>query len=162
MLSLTVMTIDRRCALRMTVAAAACAALFGIEMPSASSAPTFDDQGYVDSAARCTTPALAFGSTATSRVAICTTADGIEYRGVRLRDGAKLVVAASQSADGAFSAENNGITYLVTAQSLVISAGTKVIRDEPMLDFHTPQAPAVPTTSKAPLPPPLPAEVGGG
>jgi hypothetical protein len=43
--------------------------------------------------------------------------------------------------------------------------GSKVIRDEPMVDFHQPQAPATPppaTTSTTPLPPPLPAEVGGG
>ena len=108
--------------------------------------------------------AVAFGSTATSRVAICKTPDGkFEYRGVRVRDGAKLVVPASRSADGAFTAENYGITYLVTANSLVISAGTEVIRDEPMVDFHGPDAPAASTPKPTtPLPPPLPAEVGGG
>ena len=108
--------------------------------------------------------AVAFGGTVTSRVAICKTPGGqYEYRGVRVRDGAKLVVPASPSEDGAFVAENNGITYMVTASSLVVSAGTKVIRDEPMVDFHgpeAPQAPAAPTTP-TPLPPPLPAEVGG-
>jgi hypothetical protein len=148
-----------------TVAAAACAALLGIGMPSATAAPAFDDQGYVDSAARCTTPdvAAAFGSTATSRVAICKTTDGeLEYRGVRLRDGAKLFVPASRSDDGAFSAENNGITYMVTASSLVISAGTKVIRDEPMVDFHGPEPPQAPDAPATSLPPPLPAEAGGG
>ena len=74
-------------------------------------APVTDGQGYVDSTARCTTPdtAAAFGSTATSRVAICKTPGGqYEYRGVRLRDGAKLIVPASRSADGAFVAKNEG------------------------------------------------------
>jgi hypothetical protein len=132
---------------------------------SATAAPSSDDQGYVDSAARCTTPdvTVAFGSTATSRVAICKTTEGqYTYRGVRVRDGAKLIVPASRSEDGAFVAENNGITYMVTANSLVISAGTQVIRDEPMVDFHGPEAPQAPAAPTTPLPPPLPAEVGGG
>jgi hypothetical protein len=54
----------------------------------------------------------------------------------------------------------------VTLKSLVVSAGNKVIREEPMVDFHGPettQAPAAPplTTPTTPLPPPLTAEVGG-
>ena len=107
--------------------------------------------------------AVAFGSTATSRVAICKTPDGeYTYRGVRLRDGAKLIVPASRSEDGAFVAENNGITYMVTASSLVVSAGTKVMRDDPMLDYHGPESPESPSaTPTTPLPPPLPAEEGG-
>ena len=105
--------------------------------------------------------AVLFGSTDASRVAICKTADGqYEYRGVRVRDGAKLIVPASHSGDG-FVADNDGIIYLVTAKSLVISVGHKVIRDEPMVDFHTPGTPAPSETPTTPLPPPLPAEVGG-
>jgi hypothetical protein len=155
---------------RVTVAAAACAVLLAIGLPSATAAPAADDQGYVDSTARCSTPntAVFFGSTETSRVAICKAPGGqYEYRGVRLRDGAKLIVSASQSGDG-YVADNDGITYTVTSKSLVVSAGTKVIREEPMVDSHTagtPQAPAAPpatSTPTTPLPPPLPAEVGGG
>jgi hypothetical protein len=162
-----VMSSDGLSASRLTLAAAACLVLLAIGVPSAIAAPTSDDQGYVDSTARCATPdvAVVFGSTASSRVAICKSPDGeYTYRGVRVRDGAKLVVPASRSEDGAFAAENNGITYMVTASSLVVSAGTEVIRDEPMVDFHgpeTPQAPASPTPT-TPLPPPLPAEEGGG
>jgi hypothetical protein len=160
------MSSNGRCATRLAVAAAACSVLLGIGVPSAIAAPASDDQGYVDSTARCTAPdvAVAFGGTVTSRVAICKTPGGqYEYRGVRVRDGAKLVVPASRSEDGAFVAENNGITYMVTASSFVVSAGTQVIRDEPMVDFHGPEAPGAPTaTPTTPLPPPLPAEVGGG
>jgi hypothetical protein len=154
---------------RLTVAAAACSALLAFGVPSASAAPAADDQGYVDSTARCTPPntAVLFGSTESSRVAICKTPGGqYEYRGVRVRDGAKLIVAASQSGDG-YVADNDGITYLVTSKSLVVSVGNKVIREEPMVDLHRPrttQAPAAPpptTTATTPLPPPLPAEVGG-
>lgn len=156
---------------RATVVAAACSVLLAIGLPSATAAPTTDDQGYVDSTARCSSPATAvlFGSTDTSRVAICKTSGGqYEYRGVRVRDGAKLIVPASQSGDG-FVADNDGVTYLLTAKSLVINLGDKVIREEPVVDFHrpgTPAAPAAPppptTTPTTPLPPPLPAEVGGG
>jgi hypothetical protein len=161
---------------RLTVATAACSALLAIVVPSATAAPATDSQGFVDSAARCTTPdtAAAFGSTATSRVAICQTPGGqYEYRGVRVRDGAKLIVPASRSDDGGFVAENDGITYTVTANSLVVSVGKQVIREEPMVDYHgpgtpttptatsTPTAPPTTTTPTTPLPPPLPAEVDG-
>jgi len=148
------------------IVAAAWSALLVFGMPSAAAAPATDDQGFIDSTARCTAPAVAvlFGSTETSRVAICKTGDQYEYRGVRVRDGAKLIVPASQSGGG-FVAGNDGITYTATTKSLVVSMGDKVIRDEPMADVHQQGAPAAPppttTTPTTPLPPPLPAEVGG-
>jgi hypothetical protein len=149
---------------RVTIAAV-CPALLMAGIPSAAAAPASDGLGYVDSTARCapSNRAVIFGSTDSSRVAICKAPDGAyEYRGVRVRDSAKLVVAASPSGDG-FVAENDGVTYTVTPKSLVVSLGTKVIRDEPMVDFHRLDAPAATpaTTSTTPLPPPLPAEVGG-
>jgi hypothetical protein len=155
---------------RLTVAAAACSMLLAFGVSPASAAPTTDDRGYVDSTARCTPPntAVAFGSSETSRVAICKASGGqYEYRGVRVRDGAKLITSASQSGDG-YVAENGGVTYTVSAKSLVVSVGNKVIREEPMVDFHRPDTPAAPAappttpTPTTPLPPPLPAEVGGG
>jgi len=203
------------------VAAAATSALVVLGVPLAIAAPTAvppsDSQGYVDSTARCTKPdtAVIFGTTGTSRVAICKTAGGaFEYRGVRVSDGAKLIVTASQSSGGDFIAKNDGVTYTVTATSLTISAGGSTIRTESWTDINTPQSPATsatgttktstpktsaspttsgtttsgtssPTTSSAPtaspsatssvpktsaaqpssavpLPPPLPAEAGGG
>jgi hypothetical protein len=169
---------------RLTVAAAASLALLAIGIGAATAAPATDDQGFVDSTARCTTPnvAVVFGNTATSRVAICKTPGGqYEYRGVRVRDGAALIVPASQSGDGQFIAENQGIRYTVTSSSLGVSAANQVIREEPMVFFHGPQTaqapkqtptPAAPPTTTTPttpttptpttsLPPPLPAEVGG-
>lgn len=161
---------------RMSVAAVACSALFALRVASATAAPATDDQGYVDSTARCTTPetAVAFGSTATSRVAICKSPSGqYEYRGVRVLDGAKLIIPASQSGDGGFVADNDGTTYTVSASSLVVSVSQQVIREEPMVDFHTPHSPEPPagtstptappatTTPTTPVLPPLPAEVGG-
>ena len=150
--------------------ASAAAAVLVVALPSASAAPATDDDGYVNSTARCAEPnsVVVFGSTDSSRIAICKSPDGkFEYRGVRTSDGAKLIVPAKESTDGAFVADNYGIGYLVTAKSLVVSAGNKVIREEPMVDFHGPHAPAVAPaqpaatpTSTTPLPPPLPAEQG--
>ncbi|MGZ8803150.1 MAG: hypothetical protein ACXWZL_11205 [Mycobacterium sp.] len=152
---------------RVAVATAACSGLLIVAVPSASAAPAFDSQGYIDSTARCAAPdkVVVFGSTASSRVAICSSPDGdYQYRGVRVRDGAKLVRPASRSSDGAFTATNDGIDYLVTSSALVVSAGERVIRDETMLDFHRPGATTAPTqapTPTTPLPPPLLAEEGG-
>jgi hypothetical protein len=166
---------------RAAVAAAAGCALFAFGVPSAPADPSTDALGFVDSTARCAAPdtAVAFGSTATSRVAICKTSSGkYEYRGVRISDGAKLVVPASASSDGGYVGESDGITYTVTSSSLAISQGNQVIRSEPMVYFHEAKttavapgtsAPAAPPASAAtpaptattPLPPPLPAEVGG-
>ena len=136
-------------------------------LPSAVGAPGSDGQGYLDSTARCGTvdKTVIFGSTDTSRIAVCKKDDGYEYRGVRVRDGAKLIVPAERTDDGAFIVDTGGIQYLVTAKSLVVSKGNKVIREEPMVDFHGPQAPApaqATPTSTTPLPPPLPAEQGHG
>ena len=159
---------------RAAVAAAAGCALFVFGVPSAPADPSIDALGFVDSTARCAAPdtAVAFGSTATSRVAICKTSSGkYEYRGVRISDGAKLVAPASASSDGGYVGESDGITYTVTSSSLVVSQGNQVIRREPMVYFHGPKttaaapgtsAPAAPPPSTAKLPPPLPAEIGGG
>jgi hypothetical protein len=158
----------------------------GIAAAAACSAPAFDSQGYLDSTARCSDAAVLFGSTDSSRVAICKTSGGYEYRGVRVRDGAKLVLSASSAGGGSYTAVNDGITYTVSSSSLVVSSGGSMVRKESWVDFHGPQsqsstsstsatpttsssAPttsAIPTsttpTSTTPLPPPLPAEVGGG
>ncbi|MFC3778719.1 hypothetical protein [Mycolicibacterium holsaticum] len=169
------MSIHGPSAFRLFAAATAGTALLVIGLPVAAAAPTSDSRGYVDSTARCAAPSsvVVFGRTASSRVAICESADGeYEYRGVRVRDGAKLIAPASPADDGGFTAENDGITYTVTADALTITSGNRVIREEAMVDFHgsapagnpgaSPQAPAATPTPTTPLPPPLPAEVGGG
>lgn len=152
---------------RLTVAAAAGFAMLALGIPGANAAPSTDAQGYIDSTARCASDddTVVFGSTETSRVAICGLSGGkYEYRGVRVSDGAKLVVPATRSDDGAFVAENDGVEYLVTAKSLILSVGSRVLREEPMVDFHGAGAPTAQQSSptpSTPLPPPLAAEVGG-
>lgn len=154
---------------RLAIATAACSALLAMGLPSATAAPATDGQGYVDSTARCATPStvVVFGSTESSRVAICRTPDSqYQYRGVRVRDGSKLILPASESGNDGFVADNDGVFYTVSESSLVVSVGHQVIRDEPMVDFHRPGAPetstgpSTPAAPTTPAGPPLPAEEG--
>lgn len=134
--------------------ASAAAALAAIGVPLAIAAPTAappsDSQGYVDSTARCSSPdtAVIFGTTDTSRVAICQTADGeYIYRGVRVRDGAKLVTEATKTAGETFVAKNEGATYTVTPQALSVTVNGDTFRTESWTDYHGPDAPANSTES---------------
>lgn len=188
------------------LAAAAASALIAIGIPLALAAPTSvppsDGEGYVNSTARCASPdtTVIFGSTETSRVAICKTASGsYQYRGVRVSDGAKLITSASQTSANSFVADYNGAKYTVTPTALSVTANGNTFRTETWTDYHGPQAPASststtstpstsgsatsttsgtastspsattsapktsasPSTTTVPLPPPMPAEVGG-
>ena len=169
-----------------TLALAVLGAPAAAASPTTSTAPTTpsvtspgtDSQGFVDSSARCLTGevAVAYGSTEGSKVAICKTTDGqFQYRGVRLRDGAKLVASATEQPGGGFVATGDGITYTLTSKSLDISDASGLIRSEPVVYYRSPGTtapagqgvPATPVTGAptaaptTPLPPPLPAEVGG-
>ena len=101
------------------LAASAAAAALAIGVPLAMAAPTAvppsDTGGYLESTARCTAPdtAVLFGTTKTARVAICKTASGYEYRGVRVSDGAKLVAAAKQTSSDSYAVENDGVKYTI-------------------------------------------------
>jgi hypothetical protein len=167
-----------RSLIRWSAAAAAGAALLTVGALPAAAAPTSDARGFVDSTARCASPAtaVAYGRTDTSRVAVCKSPDGrYQYRGVRVRDGAKLIAAATAAANGQFVVENDAATYTVTSKALTVTIGDDVVRKESMLEFHGPAAAANPSapaspgagpapdtpTPTTPLPPPLPAEVGG-
>lgn len=133
---------------------AAASALVAVGVPFALAAPTAtppsDGQGYVDSTARCTKPdtAVVFGTTETSRVAICKTAAGAyEYRGVRVGDGAKLIASATQTSDQTFVVKNDGATYTVTPTALSVTLGGNTFRTESWTDYHGPQAPATGSSS---------------
>jgi hypothetical protein len=157
-----------RSQVRSAATTAAALALLAAGVPYAAAAPATDERGFVDSWASCASPstAVAFGSTATSRVAVCKSTDGqYQYRGVRVRDGAKLAVDAKPSGNNGFVADGDGVSYTVTPSALLVSAQEKVIRDEPWVTYSGPEAPAsapAAPTSTTPLPPPLPAEEGHG
>jgi len=191
---------------RTGLAAAAAAALIAVGLPlSANSstaapaaAPPSDGEGYVNPTARCSSAGstVLFGSTETSRVAICKTASGsYQYRGVRVGDGASLISSASKTSTDSFIANNDGVRYTITPTALSVTANGDTFRTETWTDYHGPKAPAststsatpstsstgsasttattattatsgsatspAQTTSTVPLPPPLPAEVGG-
>ena len=142
------------------LAAAAAAAALAIGVPFAMAAPTAvppsDTGGYVNSTARCTAPdtAVLFGATKTSRVAICKTATGYEYRGVRISDGAKLIAAAKQTSPDSYGVQGDGVTYTVTPTALSVTANGDTFRTETWTDFHSTQAPAAagakPSTATTP------------
>jgi hypothetical protein len=140
------------------LAAAAAAALIAVGAPlggfTSSAAPTAnpqaDSDGYIDSTARCSKPdtAVLFGTTQSSRVAICKLADAsFEYRGVRMRDGAKLIAPAKQTSDTSFVVNNDGVSYTITPTALSVTANGDTFRTETWTDFHGPQAPASSGTS---------------
>ena len=147
----------RKTALRKTgLAAAAASALIAVGVPLAlavpTSAPPSDGEGYVNSTARCTgsDTAVIFGSTESSRVAICETASGsYQYRGVRVSDGAKLITTASQTSANSFVANNDGVKYTVTPTALSVTANGDTFRTETWTDYHGPQAPASSTSTTA-------------
>lgn len=131
------------------LAAAAASALIAVGMPLAFAAPTAappsDSEGYVNSTARCSSPdtAVLFGTTGTSRVAICKSADGsFEYRGVRVSDGAKLIAPARQTSTSTFVVNNDGVKYTITPTALSVTANGDTFRTETWSDFHGPEAPA--------------------
>lgn len=175
----------------LVIGLSAAAGIVAIGVPLAFAAPTAappsDGQGYLDSTARCAKPntAVIFGATDTSRVAICqTSGGGYQYRGVRVSDGATLVVAATKTAGNTFIATNDGATYTVTPQALSVTVGGDTFRTETWTDYHGPKSSTstsgtskssasasttttattsgTPSSSATPLPPPLPAEVGSG
>jgi len=143
---------SHRIGLAGTVAALAALVAIPFAFAAPTATPPSDGQGYIDSTARCTKPdtAVIFGTTETSRVAICQAAGGdYQYRGVRVRDGAKLIVAAEKTSDGAFVADNEGVTYTVTTKALTVSLGDETLRSESWTDFNGPQAPASSTGTSA-------------
>ncbi len=128
-------------------AAVAAAALL---VPAAAADPTetstadypSDENGYTDSAARCDSAqtVMEFGRTSRALVAICVSPDGqLEYRGVRLSDQASLTMPASRGADGAITASNDGVTYAVTPELLLVSEGDSVLYRDGWIEFQEPR-----------------------
>jgi hypothetical protein len=140
----------------LALAAAAASAAVAIGVPLAMAAPTAvppsDTGGYLDSTAHCAAPDIAvlFGTTKTSRIAICKTAAGAyEYRGVRVSDGAKLVTAADQTSADTYVVSNDGVKYTVTPTALSVTSNGDTFRTETWTDFHSTQSPAGSTAGSA-------------
>ena len=102
-----------------------------------------DDRGFIDSSARCDGPltAAAIVRTPASLVAICADGHGgYLYRGVRLSDGATLNAPAETTGGREFVARSDGVTYSLSTQQLVITAGDTVVRSEPVIEYREPHS----------------------
>jgi hypothetical protein len=99
-----------------------------------------DDQGFLNTAARCEEPTfgVAFGRTQRSLVAICVDGGRYEYRGVRLSDNASLTTTAIDAGGGEFRAKSGRATYTFSAKELVITLGWW-LRTEPMVAYVEPR-----------------------
>lgn len=121
----------------------------GSESASASDYPS-DESGFVGSAARCDDgqALMSFGRTSRALVAICVDPDGdLEYRGVRLSDDTALTTTAGRASDGSIIATNNGVTYAVSPEMLLVSEGDTVLYRDSWLEFGQPRFSDEPTTS---------------
>jgi hypothetical protein len=98
-----------------------------------------DDRGFIDSSARCQgpRPALAIGRTKGSLVVICGDQPGrYEYLGVRLSDAAVMRARAETSSATGFLAQKSGVVYAVSPTELKVTAGSRVIKREPMIEYR--------------------------
>ncbi|MEU0495495.1 hypothetical protein [Mycobacterium sp. NPDC006124] len=144
----TVAPVRLRVATMVLLGAFAAATATGMTLPSAAAAPPTvpaDSQGQPDSSGRCgpDRTTVVVGRTALSTVAVCTDGRGhYEYRGERLSDRAVLVLPARPLSNGCFGAHSDAVDYTVSARKLLLTAGVRVLRDEPMTDFVDYREPA--------------------
>jgi len=98
-----------------------------------------DAQGFVGSlGARCnyTNPAVVIARTADSAVVICETGAGrFYYRGVGLKNGLSVEIDDPVQTGAVFVATNNGVQYSVSPGAMLITQGSSVLSNEPMLEY---------------------------
>jgi hypothetical protein len=100
-----------------------------------------DALGYLDSAARCDDAQVltAYGRTSRSLVVVCLDPTGqMQYRGVRLSDGATLSMPAGRASDGAIVATNAGVTYALSPAAFLVSEGDSVLYRDNWVEFREP------------------------
>ena len=102
--------------------------------------PDADRQGFLGyPGARCnyTNPAVVIGRTTNSALVICETGAGrYYYKGIRLQNGGLSVEIDDPTQTGSgFVATNNGEQYSVSPGALVITQGSRVLSNEPMVEY---------------------------
>jgi hypothetical protein len=101
--------------------------------------PDADAQGFLNyPGARCnsTNPASAMARTAQSMVVICQTGVGrFYYRGFGLQNGASVEIDDPIRSGAGFVATDNGVQYSVSPDALTITQGSKVLSNEPTLEY---------------------------
>ena len=98
-----------------------------------------DRQGFLGyPGARCnsTNPAVVIARTAASALMICETGVGrFYYRGVGLQTGGSVEIEDPVQTGSSFVASNNGYEYSVSPAALVITQGSSLVSNEPMLEY---------------------------
>ena len=122
-------------------------------LPSADAQPLGDTdaRGFVNSPARCDPQqtAVVVGGTNRSLIAICVDGAGrYEYRGVRLSDQALQRLPARMMANGCFGARTEAVFYTVSDRKLLLTSGSRIIRDEAMVEFKDYRTTAVAPVSQ--------------
>jgi len=109
---------------------------------SPSSAPTLADtdaQGFVGvPQARCnnTNSAIAVGRTAESLVVVCEAGIGrLYYKGIRVADGTSIEIDDPVASGNGFTAANGAVQYSISPDSLVITEGSALLGEEPMVQY---------------------------
>ena len=101
--------------------------------------PDADSQGFVGyPGARCnyTNPAVAIGRTSESLAVICQTGLGrLYYKGVGLKNGLSVEIDDPVHTGAAFVAANNGVQYSLSRTALIITQGSTMLSNEPMLEY---------------------------
>ena len=101
--------------------------------------PDADTQGFVGyPGARCNyaNPAVTIGRTADSAVVICETGVGrFYYKGFGLQNGQSVEIDDPVQTGAAFVATNNGVQYSVSPAALIITQGSTVLSNGPMLEY---------------------------
>jgi hypothetical protein len=69
-------------------------------------------------------------------VVICKTgAGGYYYKGFGLQNGLSVEIDDPSPTYGGFVANNNGVQYTLSPNALVITQGSAVLSNEPMLEY---------------------------
>ncbi|MGZ8803263.1 MAG: hypothetical protein ACXWZL_11815 [Mycobacterium sp.] len=101
--------------------------------------PAMDDQGFVDTTARCDQRqrAVAIARTSRSAMVVCRDPDGTyEYAGIRLRDGASLQLDDVRVIPAGFEARNDGTTYRLSATELVVLSGEDLLSRDAIVEYR--------------------------
>lgn len=110
-----------------------------LPQPPPPPALAMDDQGFVDSAARCDEQqqAVAIARTTRSAMVVCRGSDGAyEYQGIRLHDGASLRLDDVRVIPAGFEARNDGTTYRLSATELVVITGEDLLSRDAIVEYR--------------------------
>jgi hypothetical protein len=81
-------------------------------------------------------PAVALGRTADSLVVICQNSRGaMYYRGFGLGNHLPLLIDSARRTEDGFVAFNNGYQYTLSRDALVVTHGSTVVSNEPMVEY---------------------------